>query len=241
MRRRDRPLPPRSQRHRAPQQLREGQGGHDHRLVVEHVAGDRSMGFLRQPLTKHARHCRGVGLVVRRQQHLDPRVRILSVLDPHIGQDGEVLGKAPLLLGPPIEEMLDGFTLHEGDQSSQIADPESRGTTTRSGLGTRGSGLGVRGSQGQPGLVQATSCLWLSLASSPEPRAPSPEPRAPSMIFPMRLTRFAWSVLAYNVAVILWGAYVRATGSGAGCGAHWPLCNGEVVPLAPQVATLIEF
>jgi heme A synthase len=48
-------------------------------------------------------------------------------------------------------------------------------------------------------------------------------------------------VLAYNVAVILWGAYVRATGSGAGCGAHWPLCNGEVVPRAAGVATLIEF
>ena len=57
----------------------------------------------------------------------------------------------------------------------------------------------------------------------------------------MRLARFAWFVLAYNVAVILWGAYVRATGSGAGCGAHWPLCNGEVVPRAPQVATVIEF
>ena len=48
-------------------------------------------------------------------------------------------------------------------------------------------------------------------------------------------------MLAYNVAVILWGAYVRATGSGAGCGAHWPLCNGEIVPRAAGVATLIEF
>ena len=56
-----------------------------------------------------------------------------------------------------------------------------------------------------------------------------------------RVARFAWAVLAYNVAVILWGAYVRATGSGAGCGAHWPLCNGEIVPRAAAVATLIEF
>jgi heme A synthase len=56
-----------------------------------------------------------------------------------------------------------------------------------------------------------------------------------------RLARFAWAVLAYNVAVIVWGAYVRATGSGAGCGAHWPLCNGEIVPRAARVATLIEF
>lgn len=60
----------------------------------------------------------------------------------------------------------------------------------------------------------------------------------------MKLSRFAkysWFVLAFNQAVILWGAFVRATGSGAGCGRHWPLCNGEVVPRAPQVETIIEF
>ena len=28
----------------------------------------------------------------------------------------------------------------------------------------------------------------------------------------------AWGVLAYIVLVILWGGFVRATGSGAGCG-----------------------
>jgi heme A synthase len=56
-----------------------------------------------------------------------------------------------------------------------------------------------------------------------------------------KVARYAWAVLAYNVAVILWGAYVRATGSGAGCGAHWPLCNGEVVPRAAGAATMIEF
>lgn len=53
--------------------------------------------------------------------------------------------------------------------------------------------------------------------------------------------RFALGVLVYNYAVILWGAVVRATGSGAGCGAHWPTCQGQVIPQAPQVATLIEF
>ena len=56
-----------------------------------------------------------------------------------------------------------------------------------------------------------------------------------------RLARFAWIVLAYNLAVIAWGAYVRASGSGAGCGSHWPLCNGQVVPPSPSVATLIEY
>jgi heme a synthase len=53
--------------------------------------------------------------------------------------------------------------------------------------------------------------------------------------------RFSLLVLAATLAVILWGAYVRATGSGAGCGSHWPTCNGEVVPRNPSTATLIEF
>ncbi|GLV48187.1 protoheme IX farnesyltransferase [Thermus sp. LT1-2-5] len=54
-------------------------------------------------------------------------------------------------------------------------------------------------------------------------------------------SRYAWGVLGWNVLVALWGAYVRATGSGAGCGAHWPTCNGEILPRSPQVETLIEF
>jgi len=53
--------------------------------------------------------------------------------------------------------------------------------------------------------------------------------------------RYAWFTLAYCVGVILWGAYVRATGSGAGCGQHWPMCNGEVIPRAEHVKTLIEY
>jgi heme A synthase len=56
-----------------------------------------------------------------------------------------------------------------------------------------------------------------------------------------QFARYAWSVLAYNAAVVLWGAYVRATGSGAGCGNHWPLCNGEVVPQLASVKRMIEF
>jgi len=60
------------------------------------------------------------------------------------------------------------------------------------------------------------------------------EARAP------RFATYAWATLAANLGVIMWGAFVRATGSGAGCGNHWPLCNGEVVPRSPSVATLIE-
>ena len=56
-----------------------------------------------------------------------------------------------------------------------------------------------------------------------------------------RFTHFAWAVLAFNLLVVLWGAYVRATGSGAGCGNRWPLCNGVVGPRSASAATLIEF
>lgn len=57
----------------------------------------------------------------------------------------------------------------------------------------------------------------------------------------LALRRFAWSVLAYFIAVILWGGLVRATGSGAGCGDHWPLCNGTVIQHSARTATIIEY
>lgn len=56
-----------------------------------------------------------------------------------------------------------------------------------------------------------------------------------------RFARFAWGVLIYNLLVVLWGAFVRATGSGAGCGSHWPKCNGVFIPHEPSVKTVIEF
>ncbi len=56
-----------------------------------------------------------------------------------------------------------------------------------------------------------------------------------------RYTRFAWGALIWVLAVILWGAFVRATGSGAGCGDHWPACNGQVIPRDPSLETIIEF
>ncbi len=56
-----------------------------------------------------------------------------------------------------------------------------------------------------------------------------------------RFIRYSWFLLIYNLAVVAWGAYVRASGSGAGCGNHWPLCNGEVILQSPQIKTIIEF
>jgi len=55
------------------------------------------------------------------------------------------------------------------------------------------------------------------------------------------LRRFAWGVLAYFIGVILWGSLVRASGAGAGCGNHWPLCNGTVMQHSASVNTMIEF
>jgi heme A synthase len=60
----------------------------------------------------------------------------------------------------------------------------------------------------------------------------------------MKLPKFAtysWFVLSWNIIVILWGAYVRASGSGAGCGRHWPLCDGQVIPTAPNSTMTVEF
>jgi cytochrome c oxidase assembly protein subunit 15 len=55
------------------------------------------------------------------------------------------------------------------------------------------------------------------------------------------LRRYGWAVLAFFIAVILWGTLVRATGSGAGCGNHWPLCNGTIIQRSAKIETLIEF
>jgi heme a synthase len=65
-----------------------------------------------------------------------------------------------------------------------------------------------------------------------------PNPRACEI---SRVARFAWTALYWNVAVVLWGAYVRATGSGAGCGNRWPLCDGDVVGASAEAQTIVEF
>lgn len=64
---------------------------------------------------------------------------------------------------------------------------------------------------------------------------------APRNLPSSALRRFAWGFLAYSIAVILWGTIVRATGSGAGCGDHWPLCDGTIVQHSHTTEHLIEF
>jgi cytochrome c oxidase assembly protein subunit 15 len=52
--------------------------------------------------------------------------------------------------------------------------------------------------------------------------------------------RLAWTAAACTYLLIILGAIVRITGSGMGCGDHWPLCNGRLLP-ALDVPTLIEY
>lgn len=53
--------------------------------------------------------------------------------------------------------------------------------------------------------------------------------------------KYAWFVLSYNIVVILWGVFLRASRSGDGCGQHWVTCHGEFIPSAPELKTIIEF
>lgn len=62
-----------------------------------------------------------------------------------------------------------------------------------------------------------------------------------SALVSRRFIYYVWVTLLFTVLVILWGALVRATGSGAGCGSHWPLCNGALLPDIPHQSTFIEF
>jgi cytochrome c oxidase assembly protein subunit 15 len=66
-----------------------------------------------------------------------------------------------------------------------------------------------------------------------------------AIVTPTRSTKavatFAWITLGFFILVVLWGAVVRATDSGGGCGSNWPLCNGDYFPHHPRLATIIEF
>lgn len=63
----------------------------------------------------------------------------------------------------------------------------------------------------------------------------------PTATHAKRFRAFSLFALVYSMMVIVFGAWVRVTGSGAGCGQHWPTCHGEAIPRAPELATIIEF
>lgn len=72
--------------------------------------------------------------------------------------------------------------------------------------------------------------------TTPVAQKPAPTPDTPVR----RMAAYASAVLVYTLLVILFGAVVRITGSGAGCGQHWPTCNGEITHLPRHVETAIE-
>jgi cytochrome c oxidase assembly protein subunit 15 len=55
-----------------------------------------------------------------------------------------------------------------------------------------------------------------------------------------RFTRLAWTAATCTYLLIILGAIVRITGSGLGCGEHWPLCNGRLLPPL-DLPTIIEY
>ncbi|HYU29449.1 MAG TPA: COX15/CtaA family protein [Gemmatimonadales bacterium] len=58
------------------------------------------------------------------------------------------------------------------------------------------------------------------------------------------MTRFktlAWAAAVCTYLLIVLGAIVRITGSGLGCGDHWPLCNGHLFPPTGDIGTVIEW
>ena len=57
----------------------------------------------------------------------------------------------------------------------------------------------------------------------------------------MKLSSLATAGLTTSILSILAGAIVRATGSGDGCGASWPTCNGKVIPSLETSSEIIEF
>ena len=52
---------------------------------------------------------------------------------------------------------------------------------------------------------------------------------------------FAWAVLVFTIGVIVSGDLVQATESGAGCGEHWPRCDGSLFPSIGDAHTAVEF
>jgi heme a synthase len=58
---------------------------------------------------------------------------------------------------------------------------------------------------------------------------------------PKRFVTLAWIAAACAYLLIVLGAVVRISGSGMGCGDHWPLCNGHLFPPLKDIPTVIEW
>lgn len=86
---------------------------------------------------------------------------------------------------------------------------------------------------------------WWSWQTAPMietalPRPAGAQAREPEPRQGLALSRFAGAVTLGTILVVLFGAVVRITGSGAGCGQHWPSCNGQIAHLPQRIETWIE-
>ncbi|MCB0370135.1 MAG: COX15/CtaA family protein [Bdellovibrionales bacterium] len=59
--------------------------------------------------------------------------------------------------------------------------------------------------------------------------------------FNEKLSQIALGLIFYTILVILWGAWVRISHSGDGCGDTWPLCQGQIIPQAAMKKTWVEY
>jgi cytochrome c oxidase assembly protein subunit 15 len=58
---------------------------------------------------------------------------------------------------------------------------------------------------------------------------------------PKSFVTIAWVAAGCAYLLIVLGAVVRISGSGMGCGDHWPLCNGHLFPPLNEIPTVIEW
>ena len=57
----------------------------------------------------------------------------------------------------------------------------------------------------------------------------------------MKLISYTKLGIVLSILSILAGAFVRATGSGDGCGSTWPTCKGKIIPQLSDPSEVIEF
>ena len=57
----------------------------------------------------------------------------------------------------------------------------------------------------------------------------------------MKLISYTKIGIVLSILSILAGAFVRATGSGDGCGSTWPTCKGKIIPQLSDPSEVIEF
>ncbi len=92
------------------------------------------------------------------------------------------------------------------------------------------------------GQIDPDERLHPARLSRPASQVSSPEETGSTLALAQaKVSTFAWVLLVVNLAIAAWGGFVRATFSGDGCGDHWPLCGGKLVPDFATLKQVFEF